>query len=161
MYISLAEVREMKILQSYKKKHDAKIRAKIHIEYRKKYEKQIENIQLNHEIEIEQQQKFYTKAITKVRETEQKKWATILSERDDIIRDLRNQIIDKRELFYKIKEREQELDAIINLCGTKFKANVELIAQAYGSIESAFNHVDKYNRKHLKNDEKIIDAIKE
>jgi acyl-CoA reductase-like NAD-dependent aldehyde dehydrogenase len=151
----------MKILQSYKKKRDAKIRAKVHIHYRKKYEKQVEDMQLNHDIEIEQQQKFYNKAITKIRETEQKKWATVLSERDDIIRDLRNQIIDKRELFYEIKEREQELDAIKNLCGTKFKANVELIAQAYGSIESAFNHVDKYNRKHLKNDAKIIDAIKE
>ena len=151
----------MKILQNSKKKRDTKLRAKIHIEYRKQYENKLAQIMSQHEDEIEDQQKFFNKAITKVREIEKKQWITLLSERDEIIKALRLQINESKKLFQYLKEREQELDTIINLCGTKFKANVELIAQAYGSIESAFGQVDKYNRKHLKNDEKVIDAIKE
>ena len=151
----------MKILKSDRKKHDAKIRAKIHIEYRKKYEKQIEDMQLDHDIEIEKQQKFYNKALIKVRETEKKQWATVLSERDDIIRDLRLQINEKKELFQYLKEREQELENIINIVGTKLKAFAELVGSGYGGLNQTFSHLHSYNKRHLKNDAKIIDAIKE
>lgn len=137
------------------------MRAKIHIEYRKRYEKQIEDLRSKHEIEIKDQQKFFNDEITKVRDTEKKQWATILDERDEIIKDLRLQINDKKELFQYLKRREQELENIINIIGTKYKAFAELVESGYGGIQQTFGHLLSYNKRHLKNDEKIIDAIKE
>lgn len=151
----------MKILKNNQKRRDTKLRARIHIEYRKRYERQIAELQIKHETEIKDQHKFFSKQLGKVRDLEKKQWITILAKRDDIIKNLQTQINDKKELFQYLKNREQELENITNIIGTKYKAFAELVDSGYGGIQQVFGHLQSYNKKHLKNDNKIIDAINE
>lgn len=165
----------MLIIKNKKRKKRALLIINIRKEYREYYDQKlneykieqgekIESLTKEHEDKIEELNHFFEKNLRKQKVNIEKKYKTLLNEKDEKIYDLEKKINSNKELFIYIKEREQDLDNIMNIIGTKFKGFAELVANGYASIQNSFTQVDGYggyNTKHLKNDQKIINAMDE
>jgi hypothetical protein len=154
----------MKIIKSERKKRKALVIINIRKEYRDYYNEKLEQKEKEHAEEIEQLTHFFEKNLRKQTVATEKKYRGMLDERDFKIKELENKFRENREVFTYIKQREQDLDNIMNIIGTKFKGFAELVMNGYSGIQNAFNQVEGfggYAKKHLKRDQEVIDALEE
>jgi hypothetical protein len=181
----------VKILKSFRKKRTQQMKAKIHIYYRRHYEIKIttaisgferdierlrtqmednrrnyesrcDNMSATFKTEIDNLHIFYKKEFDIVRDQEKSKWLPVVGERDTQIQKLQQRINDNEGLYYSLREREAELDALTKTIAIKFNAGNKLITKGVQSIETAVHtEIDSYNRKYLKSNVKILEALKE
>jgi DNA repair exonuclease SbcCD ATPase subunit len=154
----------MKVIKNRKKKQKALMIVNIRKEYREYYKGKLEEREKRVEEEKEELIHFFEKSLRKQSDTIEKKYRREIEERENKIKELENKFDKNKELFNYIKLREQDLENIMNIIGTKFKGFAELVANGYSSIQSSFNQVEGYggyNRLHLKNDSKIREELGE
>jgi hypothetical protein len=154
----------MKIIKSKRKKRRALVIINIRKEYRDYYNEKIEEREKQHAEEKEEMNVFFERNLRKQATATEKKYRTLLDEKESKIKELENKFQENKETFNYIKQREQDLDNVMNIIGTKFKGFSELVANGYASIQNSFNQVEGYggyNRRHLKNDPKVINALDE
>lgn len=161
----------MKLIKNVRKRKTAKILARVHQKYKKEYDLKanqlidinqlaINELKKGNANEITKLHQFYKIEIDKIESQFEQKYKNSLDIRDQRIDKLEKSVNENKELFEYLKEREQDLDNVINLIGTKLKGFSELVTSGYQSIENSYSKVDGYNRKHLKKDQKILDTIK-
>ncbi len=154
----------MKIIKNKRKKQRALVIINIRKEYRDYYNEKLAEMEKKHTEEKEEMTHFFEKNLRKQAVTTEKKYRTLLDEKESKIKELEGKFQDNKEIFNYIKQREQDLDNIMNIIGNKFKGFAELVANGYASIQNSFTQVEGYggyNKRHIKNDPKVINALDE
>lgn len=160
----------MKIIKNIHRRRKEKQKARIELKIKKEYDLKMDHLaEVNqtairelksaNQNEIQKIHDFYKSEFDIVESKIEDKYKNMIQIRDNRIQELENYINENREVFKYLKEREQELENVINLFGTKFKGFYELVTNGYQSIDNSYSKLDQYNRKHIKKDTKVIEAI--
>lgn len=152
----------MKVIKSKKRKKKALLIINIRKEYREFYNQKIEDNDKKHNEKVEELNHFFQKSLKKQNEGIEKKYRTLLNMKEEEIQELRNKLIKYKKIFAYIKEREQDLENIITIVGNKMKGFAELVTNGYSAVQNSFSQVEGYggyNKKHIENDAKVIEAL--
>lgn len=159
----------MKLIKNIRKRKKAKQKARIEFKTRKEYDGKITHLaEINHiairelksanQTELQKIHDFYKAEFDKIEDKIKQKYDNIIYLRDQRIEELESYIDNNKQIYQYLKRREQELENIINIVGTKFQGYAELVTTGYANVQNIFTHVTGYNKKHLKQDTKIIEA---